>query len=110
MAQIKYKMNYHDKRWKSKRAYILSRDNFECRESARYGLSVLANTVHHIYPVDLYPELAWTDWNLLSCTIATHNTFHDRDTNEIIGAGLYWQRRFKRRFERTMKELYHDEE
>ena len=25
-----------------------------------------ANTVHHIYPADEYPQYAWCDWNLIS--------------------------------------------
>ncbi|EAC9650713.1 HNH endonuclease, partial [Listeria monocytogenes] len=30
---------------------------------------------------------------------AKHNTFHDRKNNEIIGRGLYWQRKRKIEFE-----------
>lgn len=93
-------INYNRKKWKLKRNYILSRDDFECQESRRYGKTIKANTVHHIYPVEDYPGLMWEDWNLLSVTERVHNTFHDRNTNAITDKGLFWQRRFKRQFKR----------
>lgn len=104
MYRRKKKTNYKDSRWIRKREYILSRDDYECRESKRYGKSKLANTVHHIYPVETYPGLMFEDWNLLSITAQVHNTFHDRQTGAIINGGLYWQRRFRKQFVRWQEE------
>lgn len=90
---------YKSKKWLNKRERILRRDNYMCRESARFGKTLPANTVHHIYPLELYPELAFESWNLISMNTSIHNSFHDRNTDEVIGSGLYWQRKMKKEFE-----------
>lgn len=38
-----------------------------------YGGNEEANTVHHIYPADEYPQYAWCDWNLISVSQKGHN-------------------------------------
>ncbi|MGK5510479.1 HNH endonuclease, partial [Brevibacillus formosus] len=48
---------YKSRRWKRKRATILRRDQYMCRESKRYGKTEPTTTVHHIYPLEFYPEL-----------------------------------------------------
>src|SRR5699024_11269698 len=58
----------------------------------------------HIYPRKEYPELAFVDWNLLPLTHKKHNTFHDRENDEIIGEGLYWQRKRQKEFERWKRD------
>lgn len=69
-----------------------------CQESKRYGRTIEANTVHHIYTVEEYPELAYTDWNLISLSHSEHNKMHDRVTNKITHKGRYWQRQRRREF------------
>ena len=81
---------YDNKRWKKKREKILKRDGYLCRESKRYGKRVEATTVHHIYPVEAYPEYAWCDWNLVSLSLTKHNAMHDRKTNELTSLGREW--------------------
>ena len=68
--------DYKSKRWKKKRACILRRDGYMCRECRKYGRQVAAVTVHHIKHVDEYPELAFEDSNLISVCQACHNAFH----------------------------------
>lgn len=68
--------DYMDKRWLKKRAAILRRDQYKCRECRRYGRSREAKEVHHIKHVDSYPELAFTDTNLVSLCHACHNKMH----------------------------------
>ena len=46
-----------------------------------------ANTVHHIYPADKYPEYAWCDWNLISVSQAGHNKLENRLTGELTALG-----------------------
>ena len=58
---------YRDKKWQRKRLYILRRDGYKCQESKRYGQYSEATTVHHIYPLEDYPEIAFEDWNLIVC-------------------------------------------
>ena len=96
-------MDYKDKRWIKKRAAILRRDRFICQEARRYGKSVEANTVHHIYPVESYAELAFEDWNLISLSDGRHNEMHDRDTHEITEKGKRWQKKREREFKQFYK-------
>lgn len=89
---------YNSKKWKRKREVILRRDGYLCQESKRYGKNIPADMVHHIYPLEEYPELALTNWNLVSMCHHEHNKMHDRITNEITIKGKQWQRRFKKEF------------
>ena len=79
---------YKDKRWIRKRKLILKRDSYLCRECKRYGKTTPADTVHHIKPLHLHPELWLENKNLYSCCSSCHNTFHYRDTRELTDKGL----------------------
>lgn len=94
---------YKTSRWKRKRAKILRRDEYLCQESKRYGKSVEATTVHHIYPVEQYPELAFEDWNLISLCEAKHNAMHDRNTGEVTELGKWWQDKVRPYFDAWWK-------
>lgn len=67
---------YNSRGWKRKRAAILRRDGYLCRNCKRYGRTRPAQTVHHIKHLDEYPELALTDSNLISLCNACHNEAH----------------------------------
>lgn len=86
-------MNYKTKRWAATRQRVLVRDRYQCRECSRYGLAVQASVVHHAYPAEDYPELAWTEWNLVSLCPACHNAMHDRDTGALTDKGKALRRR-----------------
>ena len=68
--------DYHSPRWKRKRAAILRRDGYLCQECKRYGRRRQATTVHHIRHADEYPELAYTDNNLVSLCSTCHQKAH----------------------------------
>ena len=85
--------NYYGKRWKRKRKHILKLDGYIDRIEKRYGRTVEAVVVHHIYPADEYPEYAWCDWNLISVSLATHNKLENRKTGELTKLGLELRRR-----------------
>ena len=78
---------YHLKRWEKKRNSILRRDKYICQHFKRYGKKLQADTVHHIFPVEFYPEYTWCDWNLISLSSKAHNMMHDRDTHELTKLG-----------------------
>ena len=100
---MKSKKNfYRSKAWTRKRENILRRDEYRCQEAKRYGKHREAVTVHHIYPLAEYPELALMDWILLSLSNEYHNRMHDRNTGRITSAGLYWQRKRRKQFEKAM--------
>ena len=86
-------MDYKSKRWARLRATVLTRDRYRCRECARYGRAEQAVVVHHAYPAEDYPELAWCQWNLVSLCAGCHNAMHDRDTGALTDKGLSWMRR-----------------
>lgn len=80
--------SYKDPRWLRKRRAILKRDSYLCQEDRRYGKSTPATTVHHIYPVEQYPQYAFCDWNLISMSAKQHNEMHDRITNQLTAKGV----------------------
>lgn len=49
-----------NRRWQHLRQRALRRDAHRCQESARYGRAVPAEVVHHIWPVEEYPQYAYS--------------------------------------------------
>ena len=81
-------MDYQSRKWDRVRARILRRDKYICQVSKRYGKIIEANLVHHIFPVDDYPEYQWEEWNMISVSKAVHNRLHDRTTNKLTKEGV----------------------
>ncbi len=71
----------------------MRRDGYTCQISKRYGKRVPAEVVHHIYPVDEYPEYAYCLWNLISLSRSAHNKLHDRENNKLTAEGVALMRR-----------------
>lgn len=84
---------YTTRRWRRLRESILRRDGGRCREAARYGMTVVATTVHHIWPAEDFPEYAWKPWNLISLSSKNHDAMHDRLTRKLTERGESWRRR-----------------
>ena len=78
---------YDSPKWIKLRQSALRRDNYEDMEAKRYGKVKAAEVVHHVFPKDEFPEYAYCIWNLVSVSTSTHNTFHDRDTDELTEKG-----------------------
>ena len=89
-------MDYNSKRWQRLRERVLKRDNYMCQYSKRYGRRKQANTVHHIFPVESFPEYQWCEWNLISLSAEAHNMMHNRDSHELTEEGLLLQHRLGR--------------
>jgi len=87
---MKYQRNhfYKTTRWEQKRAFILRRDGYMCQESKRFGKIKEANTVHHIFPLELFPEYAWENWNLIALSTVEHNAMHTRNSSELTDKGI----------------------
>lgn len=88
---------YESDKWRRKRSAILRRDGYKDQIASRYGKNIEANIVHHIFPLDEFPEHRLSDWNLISVSMATHNRLHDRDTDELTELGVELLRRTARR-------------
>lgn len=86
--------------WKEKRKRILARDDYRDQWEARYGRNVNADTVHHIFPVEWFPEYKMANWNLISLSTKTHNTMHDRASGALTEAGMALADRVARKYER----------
>lgn len=103
-------MNFYEcKQWEEKRQSILRRDKYMCQISKRYGLFREAELVHHIFPINEYPEYALSDWNLISITRTEHNKLHDRDTDELTEAGRELLIRTARKYNISIPEKYQHE-
>ncbi|MBG9567556.1 HNH endonuclease [Brevibacillus agri] len=87
MAQSFYKTA----RWKHRREKVLRRDEYLCQECKRYGKSTAAATVHHIHPLEQYPEFALVSANLVSLCSPCHDAMHDRTSGELTAAGERWR-------------------
>lgn len=85
--------DYKSKKWERLAASAMRRDKYQCQLTRRYGKIRQAEVVHHIYPVEDFPEYAYCLWNLISLTRAQHNTLHDRDHNTLTAAGVALMRR-----------------
>jgi len=81
---------YKSRRWERKRRVVLRRDEYMCRECRRYGRTTKANTVHHIHPREVRPDLELDDRNLISLCESCHNAMHDRLTGALTDAGKRW--------------------
>ena len=85
--------DYKARRWERLRAQVMRRDGYRCQLSKRFGKAVPADLVHHIYPVDEFPEYAFEPWNLISVSRAAHNKLHDRDSDKLTVEGVALMRR-----------------
>lgn len=81
---------YKSKRWKRKRGVILRRDEYLCRQCKRYGKTTQASTVHHINPLEVSPELALINDNLVSLCNSCHELMHDRVNDRLTHLGTEW--------------------
>lgn len=78
------------------RAAVLSRDGYQCQVSKRYGKNIPANTVHHIFPAEDYPQYRWESWNLISVSKTVHDELHDRTTRTLTPKGIELRDRIAR--------------
>lgn len=82
-----------DKKYLVAREKALKRDKYKCRRCKRFGKNVSADTTHHIYPVEFYPEWKFSLWNLISLCSACHNKMHNRDSHELTAEGIALQKK-----------------
>ena len=87
---------YKTAKWCRIRSRVLRRDGYMCQISKRYGKRRQADTVHHIFPRDKYPEYQYADWNLIALSSSVHDTLHDRVTGELSAKGMELLRRTAR--------------
>lgn len=85
-------MNFYEtKAWKKKRQVILKRDGYMCQQALREGRRVPATTVHHIFPLDRYPQYRMANWNLISLSAKGHELMHNRFDGSLSKLGKRWK-------------------
>lgn len=89
---------YNNQKWQRKRAYILRRDGYKCQECLRYGRQRQGEHVHHIYPIEEYPEEIYNDCNLITLCKICHNKMHVRDTHRLTACGKALMARAKTKY------------
>jgi len=89
--------NYTSKKWENKRNVILKRDGYKCVECNRRNITKPATMVHHINPVDKYPELFLDNNNLISLCDECHNKMHDRKHKTLSKLGRKYQKLYYRK-------------
>ena len=68
---------YQRQTWRNKRKAILERDNNECQVAKSIGrVDKDKLIVHHIKPLEHFPELAMDDSNLITVSHTSHNIIH----------------------------------
>lgn len=75
----------------------MRRDGYMCQECKRYGKMREGKNVHHVFPVEHYPEYAYKSWNLITLCIACHNSMHDKDTHELSRKGEMLRERIRKK-------------
>jgi 5-methylcytosine-specific restriction endonuclease McrA len=70
---------YSSREWRKVRAYVMARDDYLCQLSLRDKRIVKADLVHHIFPLENYPELALSPSNLIALSHEQHNLLHSND-------------------------------
>ena len=88
---------YKSARWQRLRAMVLRRDGYQCQVTKRYGRSVEATTVHHVFPREEFPEYQWEPWNLISLAGDVHDEMHDRQSGALTEKGVELLKRVARR-------------
>ena len=98
--------DHNSKRWRKKAKVIMHRDKHCCQYAATYGRCIPATCVHHIFPVDEYPQYAWCSWNLIALSNEAHNMMHDRKTGRLTALGKSLQRKVepqRQKYDRAMR-------
>lgn len=97
---------YNTTRWRNLRSRILRRDNYQCQLAKRWGKIRPAETVHHIFPRDEFPEYQWEPWNLISISREAHENIHDRYTHDLTEEGAELLRRTARKQQIPVPDKY----
>ena len=69
------------------RPAVLARDKYMDQMELRTGRRVPADTVHHIFPKEQYPQYRWCTWNMISLCRENHELMHNRINGELSSAG-----------------------
>lgn len=96
---------YLSARWKRVARRIMVRDGYQCQVAKRYGKTIQADIVHHIFPRELYPMYEWSEWNLIAVSKRAHAKLHT-DTGDLTEIGKDLLRRTAKKNNIQIPEKY----
>lgn len=88
---------YLGARWKRLREHILRRDQYACQECRRYGKRKEAEMVHHCIPRKDFPEIQYSEWNLIALCQQCHEKMHVRTSEDLSQTGIALARRMMKK-------------
>jgi len=88
MSTLKEQGFYKTNAWKRLRIQALNRDHWLCRECLRQGRIRTAKEVHHIKPLEDFPELGLRLDNLESLCHDCHEATKDRSRKTVAVPGV----------------------
>lgn len=79
---------YDSSAWKRMRSSVLLAAEYKDQLELRAGRNINADTVHHIFPRDKYPQYELCRWNLIAISNETHEALHNRITGGLSPLGF----------------------
>ena len=86
------KQFYKTNKWIALRNTALIRDKYMCQCCIANNKMVNATCVHHIFPIERYPQYAYEKWNLMSLCDTCHDQMHNHYTGELSKKGMLFLR------------------
>lgn len=83
---------YKTNKWVALRNTALIRDKYMCQCCKANGKSINASCVHHIFPIERYPDYKYELWNLMSLCDKCHDEMHNHYTGELSKKGMLFLR------------------
>ena len=83
---------YKTNKWVALRNSALIRDKYMCQCCIANNKHVNATCVHHVFPIERYPEYAHELWNLMSLCDKCHDEMHNHYTGELSKKGMLFLR------------------
>lgn len=86
------KQFYKTNKWAALRNTALIRDKYMCQCCKANNRMTNATCVHHIFPIERYPQYAYETWNLMSLCDKCHDEMHNHYTGELSKKGMLFLR------------------
>ena len=83
---------YKTNKWVALRNTALIRDKYMCQCCKANNKAINATCVHHIFPIERYPDYKYELWNLMSLCDKCHDEMHNHYTGELSKKGMIFLR------------------
>lgn len=83
---------YKTNKWVALRNTALIRDKYKCQCCLANNKQVNATCVHHVFPIERFPQYSYELWNLMSLCDKCHDEMHNHYTGELSKKGMLFLR------------------